>query len=407
VTGERTSQEPTLSVEVARSLDTVALEEWASLTVGKSIYASWAWYRSLERDERFSPRYLLVRDPQGRLLGAMPIYHTSGGGNPFYNPATAFEEFFARSTVESWVPGLSLGSRAAYMTQLLVTETSDRRRIVEFLLNSAFGPRADASASDVVATWMFYVPEPDATLVASLMPSDALVLYGGADQTLHVEWSSFDAYLGALSGRRRSSVRKELAAFGRSGGSVVRASLGPDTVPRIAPLFAETQTKYGRPTESARAESFLLQQAEYLAGFSRVFLCERNGQVVGFALFYEYESVLHARLVGFDYSALGSYEYFATLFYEPIRYAIENGLQRIHFGFESYDGKLGRGASPSPLWCFVRHRDVDLSVMGESARAWNVRKMTDFVERYRSFLREGVRYEPSPAPGTVVGVSAR
>ncbi len=38
------------------------------------------------------------------------------------------------------------------------------------------------------------------------------------------------------------------------------------------------------------------------------------------------------------------------MFYEPIRYAIEHGLARVHFGTESVAAKAQRGCQFRPLW---------------------------------------------------------
>ena len=74
--------------------------------------------------------------------------------------------------------------------------------------------------------------------------------------------------------------------------------------------------------------------------------------LVGFALLYRWRHELYARIVGFDYERLppDSRVYFTIMFYEPIRYAITNGIKVIDYGLETGDAKVGRGCVLAPRW---------------------------------------------------------
>src|SRR5947208_15878137 len=120
------------SIQIVRTLDEVDPAEWERLASGKSIYATWAWYRSLERDEHFQPRYLIARGRDGSVCGALPAYRATPGGNARYDPATVFAGLFEDELAasESWFPGLAGGSRAGYLKHILAAPSGDRRRTV-------------------------------------------------------------------------------------------------------------------------------------------------------------------------------------------------------------------------------------------------------------------------------------
>jgi predicted N-acyltransferase len=141
----------------------------------------------------------------------------------------------------------------------------------------------------------------------------------------------------------------------------------------------------------------LRDQERFLSQWSRVFVCTRGGRTIGFSLFYEFEHVLYARLVGFDYTRIGSCEYFNVLFYAPLAYALEHGVERIHLGIESYEAKLGRGAQPRPLWCLVRHHETDLRPLEERVRHWSSERLAEFETRYGSFFNTDARRSWSEA----------
>ena len=102
-------------------------------------------------------------------------------------------------------------------------------------------------------------------------------------------------------------------------------------------------------------------------------------------------NVLYARLVGFDYANAVNGEYFALLFYAPIRDALERGIERIHFGIGAHEPKLARRAEPRPLWCFLRHPRINLRAHLDGAEGWNMSRADAFCEQYVTLLRGEAR----------------
>lgn len=90
------------------------------------------------------------------------------------------------------------------------------------------------------------------------------------------------------------------------------------------------------------------------------------------------------RLAGFDYRALrGAFEYFNVVFYLPLRYLYRTGLRRLHLGRESYDAKLRRGATPTPLWSLAAFEAAPPKPGGVcAARGWNRCAAAAWTGRY-------------------------
>ena len=98
--------------------------------------------------------------------------------------------------------------------------------------------------------------------------------------------------------------------------------------------------------------------AEYLGSSVRVFLAHKRGDLVGFALFYLAGKTLYCKQAGFDYSRLADdFCYFNVVFYDPIRYAIANGIREIRYGLEAYEAKLARG-------CMLQQLDGHINLHG-------------------------------------------
>lgn len=378
-----------MRISEVRSLDQVARLEWDNLARDKSFYATWGWLRSLESPvtaRMFDTRYLLARSRGGRLCGALPIFRTRGIGNRHYFPDYALHAQLPSGlrSRASWIPGLIGSSRSAFLSEILVAPDREGTEAAAMLMESLFGleePHEDRAA------WIFHVPPDSAELLVQVVRGDVVVILGEADVMMPVPWSSFDEYLGSLSNRRRGAVRRELRDFSASGGEITVGTL-EDTASTIAPLLASTLSKHGLVQNIDALFSGLRLQAGFIAGQSRVYVAHRRGRPVGFSLFFEHQGAFYARLVGFDYERSGHHEYFVLLFYEPIRDAISRGILRIHLGIGGHEAKLARGGQVRPLWCFLRHRDVDLRYAFPDLAESNFARAERFVADYGRFLDE-------------------
>jgi len=371
-------------IETVETLARVDPDDWARLAEGKSLYASWPWYRTVEGQPGFEPRYLLARTSDGTLRAALPVYRTLGGGNERYYPDTLFSDLLNADLArrDAWLPGFAGGSSAAYLTQLL-TDRSDEAGDAVAALVAAFFASAEREAS---AAWIFYVCHEDAPTLAAVVPEDVVCLYGAADFALSIRWGSFDAYLASASRR----VRRDLRAFDASGGTIVVTTLA-EAGASLAPLLAASLSKLVKETSVEAAAEILRQHEALLDRWSRVFVCMSSGRPIGFALFFEFENTLYARLVGFDYAKAINGEYFTLLFYEPIRDAVERGIERIHFGIGAHEPKLARRVEPRPLWCFLRHPRIDLRARLAGGAGWNMSCVEAFGRQHATLLSGDAR----------------
>jgi hypothetical protein len=199
------------------------------------------------------------------------------------------------------------------------------------------------------------------------------LVFSSAEAVLPVTWSSFERYLASLSRHRRANVRSDLRHFSQSGLQTRLVPLG-EVVADAAPLAVNVQHKYGHQSSLARQLRFFGDCAAHLGDGALVFGCFDGGQLIGFGLAFQWRDTLYIRSAGFDYDALPrSGEHFMVMYYEPIRYAIEQGLALVHFGTESFAAKVQRGCSLRPLWSAARRNqrftDGDLRRFEEISRA--------------------------------------
>jgi predicted N-acyltransferase len=347
-----------MRVELQSSITAIDAAAWDGLAGAQSLYLSHRWLTWAERDQNFAPRYALVRDDHGRMLGALATYLWHGIGSSvdaWYDPWRVFvaPHVSASGRREEWLPVLLLGSRSGYHSDLLLDGSIDelQKLSVVRLLLSAVESVSDESGA--VSTALMYLPGETLRLVGGIAGHRAHTVPTSAEAVIDVRWSSFEEYLRQFARRRRGTLKAEINAFESTGAEVREDSLGA-TYGQIAPLLARLRRKHGASETARDVARHLREQAEALDGISRVFLEMRAGRVVGFSLCYEWAGALYVRAAGFD-NELGSarFAYFNLALYRPLRHAIEHDLREINLGASSYQAKISRGASLIPLWSII------------------------------------------------------
>jgi predicted N-acyltransferase len=372
-----------MKVERVTSIAEIAPADWEAVSRGRGLYMSRAWLAAVEQLERPGTEvsYLLVRQ-RGTLVAAMPLYwRDRPPQDHFYDAVDQFvvptHSGGAAEARREWYPFLLGGSTAAYWNELLVhpgLPPAERDRATAELL-AAF----DRERGPHGAALMWLAPDGTATVRHRPDFAGRLVL-SGAQTTLDVRWPDFSGYLGSLSQGRSSMVRREVNKFGRWTARRTRPALA-DCADRLVPLIANLQRRYAPDADESRLSAQLAAQAQHLGDAAVVFACEQAEGIVAFALGYVHENELFMRSVGFDYEHTeGTFAYFNLTYYEPIRYAIEHNLKRIHLGLGTYNAKMVRGARLTPSWsvAFAPRTASDLTVKAlAEVEATSVSRLTD------------------------------
>ncbi|MBY8974448.1 N-acetyltransferase [Rhodobacteraceae bacterium NNCM2] len=167
------------------------------------------------------------------------------------------------------------------------------------------------------------------------------------DQQFHWEndgYPDFDAFLAALSSRKRKQIRKERARATENG-IRIHALTGDRIEPQHWDAFWQFyqdtgMRKWGRPYLTR--EFFDLAQA-HLRDVILLVLCERDGRWIAGALNFIGRETLFGRYWGCieDHPCL----HFETCYYQAIDYAIAHGLKRVEAGAQG-SHKLARGYGP-------------------------------------------------------------
>lgn len=337
--------------EVTRhpSIQDLPAAAWDALT-GGNFYLSHRWLSIVEHDSQPPPVYLAAWSSGGALAGGLPVYRLDQPpGNHLSDPAFVISD---HAGADGWYPALLAGTRIGYASSILADPgmpADGQAGICQALLDALACYAADGGFA---STSLLYLPGPGTAQLAEV-PGWPLV-FSSAEAVLPVTWSSFEEYLASLSRHRRANVRSDLRHFSQSRLRTRLVPLG-EVAADAAPLAVNVQHKYGHQSSPVRQVRFFGDCAGHLGDDALVFGCFDGGRLIGFGLAFRWRDTLYIRSAGFDYDALPrSGEHFMVMYYEPIRYAIEQGLALVHFGTESFAAKVQRGCSLRPLWSAAR-----------------------------------------------------
>jgi predicted N-acyltransferase len=206
---------------------------------------------------------------------------------------------------------------------------------------------AHAIAEGYDGLCFMYLPESDARLLQSIYGAAVVALDDQARLALDV--TSLEDWMGLMTRKRRYRVRNEMRAFEDAGLSCAVESFAQQ-VDEVARLAAVTESRYGHATTPASIARVLRHQAQTVGDAARLFMArDSSGRAVACALYYEWRSVMHARIFGSDPEVMpGADEYFNTMFYAPVRYSTQHDVRALHLGTGSLSAKTLRGACLEP-----------------------------------------------------------
>jgi hypothetical protein len=320
-------------------LNTISRALWDELT-GRDFYSSANWLDFCATEHGGLVDAVVVAGNGTSAEVAVPLYSEADlTGSPFDWNA----QLSTRSLPTLATSGLLVGPREGYQTRILRSTPQPTPGAVTRLLTEL---RARAAEKACVA---MYLHTEDVRLFhAAGVPAPAVLLE--SDAWLPVPDGGFDAWLAALSGKRRNSVRKEIAAFTSAGYRIQHLPLRECST-TIAPLAVSTESKYGHDYNAAEDLATFRNHEQCLGDAAMVALCTLDDVPVGFCLYYVWQDTIFLRWAGFDYSRLrNAYEYFNLLYYEQLRWAAEREIRWIHAGMMATRAKVMRGAVLRPLW---------------------------------------------------------
>lgn len=370
-----------LTISFATSLNDVQSSEWDACAGPDNPFVRHSFLSALEtsgsvgEQTGWQPYHMLVREggDNSRLVACMPLYaknHSYGEYVFDHGWADALERAGGR-----YYPKLqaSIPFTPAIAPKLLVRKDrlDEEKPILQAALLDGLGKITEKLGFS--SAHITFMPDEE---TAQLEGSEFLVRH---DQQFHWKndnYADFDAFLAALSSRKRKQIRRERRTVANSD-ITIHALTGNDITEAHWDDFFEFYIdtgarKWGQPYLT---RTFFSEIGTTMADQIVLVMCQRDDRNIAGALNFLGANTLYGRQWGCveDHR----YLHFEVCYYRAIEFAINNGLKTVEAGAQGAH-KLARGYVP---------------VQTTSAHYISNPSFRDAVARYLEQEREGVAAE--------------
>ncbi|MGW1608357.1 GNAT family N-acetyltransferase [Streptomyces sp. NPDC002285] len=327
-----------MKTEIVSSVHDVPAADWDRLAEHAGVYLSHGWLAGEETDPTATAAYVLIRDHDGTLAAAAPLYLVHSEPNTYYEPA--------HLPPGAQKPRVIAGARRGYHnTPLTGPDLPDDVEVQCLsLLRDAAREHAGRHGT---SHWWPYLTESATRRLAPLYGTPPQHMED--DATIPLPGAGFDDYLAALPSKRRVSIRHERSAFEAAGLDVRRVDL-MDCYEDAGRLLAALQRSHGHGDDTDAMTGLLKRQADAMGERARVVAAYDGSRMTGFCLYYHQGSTTWLRGVGIDPERPAPFAYFALTYYEPIEDAYRHGTTALHAGMKAIEAKRLRGARVSGLY---------------------------------------------------------
>ncbi|MDF1731312.1 MAG: GNAT family N-acetyltransferase [Minwuia sp.] len=333
------------TLRVASEIAAVPAADWDACAGPENPFTRHAFLKALEdagcasADEGWMPQHLLLEDPAGTLVGAMPMYlksHSQGEYIFDHGWANAFERAGGR-----YYPKLlaAVPFTPATGPRLLVRDGQDFDQTARLLLQGGIQVATQFKVSGLNIN---FLTEREAAVATDM---GLLLRTGEQFHWVNQEYADFDAFLENLSSRKRKAIRKERREALSNDieiETVTGDALTEDHWDAFHQFYIDTGSrKWGQPYLNRTFWSLL---GERCGDSVVLMLARRDGRYIAGALNLVGTDTLYGRYWGCveDHRFL----HFELCYYRAIEWAIDHGLSRVEAGAQG-PHKLARGYLPT------------------------------------------------------------
>ena len=342
-------------VRVFRSVDEIGRDSIDSIS--NDGFFTYGWFKTLETQKSFDfrPLYIAVYD-EGKLVAVAPCF------------ADLEDHFFIEGPriIPFMKKLLNLGKRVGFCEdhvllcyspfcprgKVLLEKSGEGKRILRLL-----SKKIDeiCKKQRFLFSSFLFVSEFDKLLMENLQNLGYLQSPGTNTLYLDIKWSSFEDYLKSLTYKTRKNIRREIRKCAENGVSIEERDFEGLSA-KLPVLLSNLFWKYDENAENLFNQPFFCKLEEYARDTAKVFVAEKNGEVVGFSMSLRQGDVLDVFMCGFDYEAKTKtdFTYFNLCYYAPIRWAIEEGIKKIYYRRKAEKVKMDRGCKPERMYSFIR-----------------------------------------------------
>lgn len=329
-------------------IDAVQPEEWNRLAQDGNPFLRHEFLTALEHHdcvgERFGwiPQHIVVKDADGKVLGAMPLYLKDNSYGEF-----VFDWGWADAYHNAGLPYYpklvtAIPYTPATGPRLLIAPHAQREVIAKAMIDKALDLAASLNVSSL--HWLF-TNEQD----SQYLEQKGLLTRMGCQFHWHNRnYANFDEFLQQLSSRKRKQIKRERRQVSDAGVSIKIAhgnELDETQLHRFHRHYQSTFYRLGG--YATLSEAFFAELCQSMAEHVVFVFAYYNNKHIASAFCLRGGNTLYGRHWGCD--ADFNNLHFEACYYQGIEYCIAQGLNHFEPGAQG-EHKVSRGFVPTPTY---------------------------------------------------------
>lgn len=318
------------------------------------------------QDGKLAFRYVLVQQ-NNQTIGALyfqvshfnphQLINYFPEGNSFFNKlAKSFSQKILRSIqLDLLISGNSFmtGDSGFYFHPSV--SLSDQGQIFRETVRQIFTTSPSIKA---VAIADLYAPKSDFDDNFKSMGFHETTVESDMSLTLRPEWKTFDDYRQSLSSKYRVRCNKVFSLCHENG--VVSKDLSAE---EIKAEQAEIFALYQNVMENAAfklselTEHYFYKQKLQLPNKYKIHAYYRDNVMIGFISAFILNERMEIHYTGMKHELSKPINLYQHMMYDMVELGIKLGLKKIHFGRTAPEIKSTIGATPSPMYGYIKHRN--------------------------------------------------
>ncbi len=344
---------------MVKSIDEIPRDDWNSLAVQAAPILDWEYLYALEksgsvsRDRGYKPSHVIL------YRGSRPSAIV-----PLYERDRAWVEFGDGGLIEFLSELTGLPFHSGLVGTIPYTPIPG----YDFLLGPGVEPAPtyryllhqidELCAERGLSTSRIYFVSPESRLHPVLLESGYIRLTSSYLYWLNRGYNSFDDYLGSFKSSRRTKIKREWRSIKEMGidlRMVPGIEAEDDLFDEMYLLYRRTWVKHmGFGIRPFLNESFFRLLAENFRSRTAFTVASLGNKRLAGALFYQKNSSLYGRYWGCFREV--PFLHFATCYYYPIAFGIENCIKSMDPGFGG-EHKYIRGFEEVPVSHYIKFFD--------------------------------------------------
>jgi predicted N-acyltransferase len=256
---------------------------------------------------------------------------------------------------------LECGSPIALGNNININSNYDIKEILPSIINSMIGIGKEKKARFLIMR-DFY--EKDIVALNVFFKNQNFIFSNNlSDVDLINQWDSFEDYIKKIRFKYRRYYKICNSALVDGNITIEITDDFKDHVPRILELYFNFYNHAKDYRREILTADFFYNTSKYLKDKVKVLLLKKDNIIIGFGYFILDDYTIRLLYGGMDYDTKDKYKTYFNIYYQLLKFAMNNKIKKIELGLTSYDFKIWLGGQIVPLYVYLHHLNPFINFM--------------------------------------------